>query len=84
MPQVRPSNIEDSRTQLAVCVCSCRQVTVVKGSCTIQCNSVDGRNNTKDLLLKQGDTIVLEAGQGGVVLNYSATTTEAATVIATQ
>lgn len=83
MPQVRPSNIEDSRTQRAVCVCSCRQVTVVKGSCTIQCNSVDGRNNTKDLL-KQGDTIVLEAGQGGVVLNYSATTTEAATVIATQ
>ena len=35
------------------CMLSCRQVTVVKGSCIIQCQSTDGCGNSKELLLKE-------------------------------
>ena len=51
-----------------------------KGSCTVECRSTDGRGNCKDLFLQEGDQLILE-GTGGVVLSYSATTADPATVI---
>jgi len=62
---------------------SCRQVVVKKGCCTVACRSTDGRDNCKDLFLQEGDELVLEGAGGGVVLSYSVTTSDPATVIIT-
>lgn len=59
---------------------------MVRGSCIIECKSTDGRANKHEVCLKEGDHIVLQADQGGVVsqtLCYTASTADPGTVIAT-